>query len=488
MNRLSIIIAIFLSLFVRNVNGQTYQIIDLGTLGGMYSYAWGINASGQVVGESGTTNNGYDHAFLYSNGSMHDISVGPNSTYSYAHGINDNGQVVGRTSINTGSNNGTYAFLYSNGVVQYLGSLGFVDSIARAINSSGQIVGDFNDRRQTWTHAFLYSNGIMKDLGTLGGYISFACAINDNGQVVGSSDLVVDGPLHAFLYSNSTMQDLNIFLDSEDVYAKGINNSGQVTGYTWGDNGYSAYVYSNGIVHVIGSNTLAFGINNSGQVVGWFYPTPSESRAFLYSNGVMSDLNNMIDPASGWTLKEAFGINDSGQIAGYGINGLGQEHAILLNPISLPIITVHPKSQSAIVGSTVRLSVSVTYSPYPFVYQWYFGTNTIDWATNGVLVLTNIQPNQSGAYSVTVSNQTGRVTSAPAMISVLPGLGINMVPAIIVAGQVGLNYELDYVNVFGPTNAWVPLATITVTNNPQYYFDVSAIGQPSRFYRLVQVP
>jgi hypothetical protein len=58
-------------------------------------------------------------------------------------------------------------------------------------------------------------------------------------------------------------------------------------------------------------------------------------HAFLYSGGVMTDLNTLIDPTSGWVLQTAQAINDSGQITGYGIIG-GQTHAFLLTPIPEP--------------------------------------------------------------------------------------------------------------------------------------------------------
>src|SRR6266702_4671168 len=80
--------------------GQTpaYKLIDLGTLGGNFSVAAGINNKGQVVGQSNVTTNDYDHfhAFLYSGGIMHDLGT-LGSTYSQAYGINDNGQVVGES-------------------------------------------------------------------------------------------------------------------------------------------------------------------------------------------------------------------------------------------------------------------------------------------------------------------------------------------------------------------------------------------------------
>jgi len=48
--------------------------------------------------------------------------------------------------------------------------------------------------------------------------------------------------------------------------------------------------------------------------------------------------------------------------------------------------------------------------------------------------------------------------------------------------------RLDYINAIGPTDAWVKLGTVTLTNTSQLYFDVSAIGQPTRLYRIVPVP
>jgi probable HAF family extracellular repeat protein len=88
------------------------------------------------------------------------------------------------------------------------------------------------------------------------------------------------------------------------------------------------------------------GINQSGQVTGYSDSGTSggNNRAFLFSNGTMSDLNSLIPPNSGWTLSEAFGINDTGQITGTGaINGA--THAFLLNPV---VPTMHTSSNQSI--------------------------------------------------------------------------------------------------------------------------------------------
>ena len=158
---------------------------------------------------------------------------------------------------------------------------------------------------------------------------------------------------------------------------------------------------------------MATAINNNGQIVGYGFECP-----FLCSNSVMQNLNNLIDPASGWTLEYANAINDLGQIVGQGINWNlgGQSRAFLLSPTFLPTITVNPESQNAAVGSTVQFYVSTTNGTAPLFYQWYFGMNALSWATDKRLVLTNIQPSQSGGYSVVVSNAAGSVTSQTAML------------------------------------------------------------------------
>jgi hypothetical protein len=73
--------------------------------------------------------------------------------------------------------------------------------------------------------------------------------------------------------------------------------------------------------------------------------------------------------------------------------------------------------------------------------------------------------------------------------SVVPSLNLlGMVPAITLTGNVGGSLRLDYINAIGPTDAWVTLETVTLTNTSQLYFDVSVLGQPARLYRIAPVP
>ena len=76
-------------------------------------------------------------------------------------------------------------------------------------------------------------------------------------------------------------------------------------------------------------------------------------------------------------------------------------------------------------------------------------------------------------------------TGTPA---VLPSLNLNIVPAITLTGNIGDSLQLNYINRIGPTDAWVTLDTVTLTNTSQLYFDVTGIGQPRRLYQIVPVP
>ena len=67
-------------------------------------------------------------------------------------------------------------------------------------------------------------------------------------------------------------------------------------------------------------------------------------------------------------------------------------------------------------------------------------------------------------------------------------LGLNFVPALTLTDAIGNSVRVDYINQFGPTDAWATLATVTLTNTTQLYFDTSAIGQPPRLWRIVPVP
>ena len=86
------------------------------------------------------------------------------------------------------------------------------------------------------------------------------------------------------------------------------------------------------------ASSYATGINSGGQIVGVAMTSNGlDSHALLYSNGVMQDLNNLIDAPDGWTLMHATAISDNGWIVGYGTHNSGSTaHGFLLTPIPEP--------------------------------------------------------------------------------------------------------------------------------------------------------
>jgi probable HAF family extracellular repeat protein len=324
-----------------------YTVTDLGTFPGDFSsQATAINNSGQVVGSSTSSTSHKPHAFLYSGGSMTDLGTlgGPSSV---AYGINAGGQVVGLADLP--QSNVFHAFRWTNGTMEDLGTLpGQNISYGYAINAGGQVVGEAFASDAT-SRAVRYSGGRAYNIDTIGTYFSRANDINDSGQIVGHVRIRIstyNSQDHAFLRtSDGTMTDLGPLPSdpSGSTYAYGINASGQIVGKAEiSTDSYHphAFLYSGGTMTDIGAPagfpySAAMDINAGGQVVGYCTSYSSPDRAFLYSNGAMADLNTLIDPASGWTLKYAAAINDPGQIVGYGIIG-GRQHAFLLTPLPEP--------------------------------------------------------------------------------------------------------------------------------------------------------
>jgi probable HAF family extracellular repeat protein len=120
-----------------------YTVHELGTLGGSWSAAYGINDTDEVVGGTGTVGDAEERAYLYRDGQMSDLGT-LGGSYSVGLGINNADEVVGY--FDTGGDAGDHAFLYSDGVMRDLNSLipedsNLVLSSATAINDSGHIVG-----------------------------------------------------------------------------------------------------------------------------------------------------------------------------------------------------------------------------------------------------------------------------------------------------------------------------------------------------------
>jgi probable HAF family extracellular repeat protein len=353
----------------------SYTVTDLGTLGGSESFGSGLNAGGQVAGASYTTGIAAYHTFLWkpttpngASGTKTDLET-LGGSQSFGNGLNASGQVTGESA--TTGDAADHAFLWkptmpggASGTMHDLLTLGGTNSYGFGINADGQVTGGSDTTGDTATHAFLWkpstpngTSGTMYDLGTLGGSESNGSAINASGQVAGSSLKNGDSAYRAFLWkpttpggTSGTMHDLGTFGGTESV-GGAINAGGQVAGfsYTTGHADYHAFLWTPttpigtsgtmlDLTTLGGLNSYSYNVGAGGQVVGAseIVSTSDRAHAFLYTSGSgMVDLNTLIDPLSGWELLDASAINDAGQITGQGLID-GEYHAYLLTPIQMP--------------------------------------------------------------------------------------------------------------------------------------------------------
>jgi len=397
----SAIVVLILMLQLTFAEPPRYEVIDLGTLGGLRSAGRSINDKGQVVGYA-ENSLGLERATLFDpTGNGNNIDLGTlDGQYSKANSINRDGQIVGQASTVSGYFHATLFQPTGGGNNIDLGTLGGYRSKASSINNNGQIVG-WAQIASGERHATLFDPTGGKDnidLGTLGGDESWASSINNSSQMVGTAYRLFTSPGGRFppvtsSYPRATLFDPTGQGNNIDLgallyilggrYCSGamsINDSGKIVGAAWNEDPFPfgqemAVLFDPtggenniflGTLGWIGS--CAYSINNRDQIIGWggicsnnlcgtrpalFDPNGFDPNGFFPTiQGNNVNLYDLIDPCCGWFLKEVLSINDSGWIVGEGINPAGKHHAFLLKPLPPIILYVDDDAAGANDGSS----------------------------------------------------------------------------------------------------------------------------------------
>lgn len=336
------------------------SIIDLGTFGGNVSAANAVNNLGQVVG--GALNAIPDsfsatftqfppfifetfpfyffpvatqsHAFLWQNGKMQDLGTlgGPDSV---AWFVNELGQVAGQSTIDSIPNPATGvptvdAFFWDHGKMVDVGNLGGTYSFVAGLNKYGQMTGTMNlpaPKGDFIYHAFFWDRGVLTDIATLGGNFGNANTINDAGEVVGFSSNQDNKAVFGFLWKDGVITNLGTVDGDECSAAHDINSIGQIVG----ESSPSCFSRSRPATH-----------------------------AFLWENGgPMVDLNALVIPTSQLDSAAGVEINDLGEITGDRALPNGNKHGFILIPCDENHPNIAGCDYSLVAATTTAASVRV---------------------------------------------------------------------------------------------------------------------------------
>lgn len=283
---------------VANLDFTLYRFrsVNLGTLGGDWAYAWGINEAGQIVGAS-TDSAGDWHGFLWENNNMQalDELLPLNRPFL----INNQGKIVSGNYLD--EEGSVSAFAQASGQLY-----------ATAMNDLGMIAG-----RRIPGEAFNYEDGILSDA-----LLDSPADINSRGHAVGH----ISGTGAAMVLNGQVTPLPSVPEYPHYSIANAINNAEVAAGVVseWGKN--MAVVWSNGVPRLLSAEvhtSTAVDINEQGLVGGHFWETafgydqsvnPSANdHACFWGDGRMVDIHGLgANTEKSW----ASAVNNAGVILG----------------------------------------------------------------------------------------------------------------------------------------------------------------------------
>jgi len=356
-----------------------YDVVYLTTLGGTRTRPTGINNRGWVAGFANRPGNATRVAALWRAGSLDTLGTlgGPNSGVLWP-GLNDVGMIAGIAEtakldtlheewsctafLPSVTGHICVGFVWQDGVMKPLPTLGGNQGFATSVNSAGQVVGwaetpvldpTCNAPQKLQFRAVMWDTkqGTMHELRPLAGdSTSAATGINNRGQVVGISgdcDIAV-GQLsarHSVLWENDIVINIGDLggdawhtpMDIDDAGdVVGFSNPRGVVGIDFNPHAF-LWTKATGIQDLRtlpgDANSQGLGVNSSHQVVG--VSSGAANRAFLWENGVMQDLNGLVGAGFPDLLIVAQHINEDGVIVGRAVlHGTNIQVPFVATPVS----------------------------------------------------------------------------------------------------------------------------------------------------------
>ena len=393
---------------VANLDFTLYRFksVDLGTLGGDWAYATGINDAGQIVGAS-TDSAGDWHGFLWENNNMQalDDLLPPNRPFL----INNQGKIVAGNYLD--EEGSVSAFAQASGQLY-----------ATAMNDLGMIVG-----RRIPGEAFNYEDGILSDA-----LLDSPADINSRGQAVGH----ISGIGAAMVLNGQVTPLPSVPKYPHYSIANTINNAEVAAGIVseWGKN--MAVVWSNGVPQLLSAEvhtSTAVDINEQGLVGGHFWEaafgydqsiSPSANdHACFWGDGRMVDIHGLgANTEKSW----ASAVNNAGVILGnWSDRGFGASSSSegpgyeSLAYAIVPVVTCVDK------GSTWRFHASDTapahdwYTPEGDDSSWSEGSGILGYGESYVDTPLPFGSDPQSKYVTTYLRKSFNVATDPSRITEL---------------------------------------------------------------------
>jgi probable HAF family extracellular repeat protein len=312
--RTKILMTLFLGLLtllfgVTKVIAVQYTYAPIDVPNAVKSTAYAINNVGQIVGWYGDSSN-CSHGYVLSGGSFTTIDYPgcPSPDYpgfyggTNLFGINDSGEMVGDHGPSWYAV--AFGFTYSGGIISpFPTQPGALSTKPIGINNAGQIVGASEMSYYPWPIiGFLYSGGNFTAINPPGAINPGAMGINDLGQIVGCYYEAPPGAYHGFLYVGGSFTDIN-YPGAKSTFAHRINNSGVIVGF-YADSGDVQHGFRldgntfTSLDYPGATSTAALGINDSGQIVGYYSDSAGIPHAFIATPAALINVTIDIKPGS----------------------------------------------------------------------------------------------------------------------------------------------------------------------------------------------
>lgn len=298
----------------------------------------------------------------------------------------------------------------------------------------------------------------------------------------------------------STLTDVIAIAAGRD-HSVALKSDGTVV--AWGLNDFNQTIVPTGLSGVIAistgeNHTLA--LRADGTVVAWGLNTSGQCN-------VPATLTGVVAISAGG--QHSLALKSDGTIASWGSNANGQRnltgntyrclsaggyHTLAIRGTG-PLITTQPVSRTVLAGTDVTFSVSATGASLS--YQWQYNGSDLPGQNAATLSLTGADRDHAGVYTVRISNSSGSVVSANAVL-IVRGLQQIAAPQVLANGILRVTFGDLHGDAISAPNAAryqvevsADLATweilnqpLTLVNGRLQFDDNNAGGHTHRFYRV----